>query len=194
MGGKRLPAFERFVGDMQAVWASEPDLESRMLKGKALLERLTTDPTILAHSKSWPFTVGQNLLLHEDELGFVVNAVVRPPGYKGGVHDHAHAYVLYGVVDGTEQLERYHRIDDGSRAGHAQVRLTGVTTGTAGVVDLVPPFDIHAEQGGPVRSVALIVRSERLVGKTLQNGYDKAAKSVVQRSGPAQVPFALNAD
>jgi predicted metal-dependent enzyme (double-stranded beta helix superfamily) len=194
MGGKRLPAFERFVGDMRAVWTSEPDLESRMRKGKALLERLTTDPTILAHSKSWPFTVGQNLLLHEDELGFVVNAVVRPPGYKGGVHDHAHAYVLYGVVDGTEQLERYDRVDDGSKPGHAEVRLTGVTTGTAGVVDLVPPFDIHAEQGGPVRSVALIVRSERLVGKTLQNGYDKAAKSVVQRSGPAQVPFELSAD
>src|SRR5579885_555595 len=108
MTTKRLPVFERFISDMRALWAAEPDLESRMRGGKALLEALVSDPAILAHSKSWPLTVGQNLLLYEDlDYGFVINAVVRPPGYKGGIHDHAHAYVLYGVVDGTEQLERY---------------------------------------------------------------------------------------
>lgn len=193
MTTKRLPVFERFISDLRALWAAEPDLEARMRKAKVLLESLVTDPTILAHSKSWPLTVGQNLLLYEDEqYGFVVNSVVRPPGYKGGIHDHAHAYVLYGVVDGTEELERYERVDDGSRAGHAELKLTSVTTGTSGKVDLVPPFSIHAEQGGPVRSVAMIVRSERLVGKVLQNGYDMKANKVVQRSGPQQVPYELN--
>jgi predicted metal-dependent enzyme (double-stranded beta helix superfamily) len=194
MTAKRLPAFERFIGELRALWASDPDLESRMRKGKVLLEQVVTEPSILAHSKSWPLTVGQNLLLYEDEeYGFVVNAVVRPPGYKGGIHDHAHAYVLYGVVDGTEQLERYDRLDDGSTEGYAEIKLASVTTGTAGTVDLVPPYSIHAEQGGPQRSVAMIVRSERLVGKVLQSGYNMQEKSVVQRSGPRQVRFELNA-
>jgi predicted metal-dependent enzyme (double-stranded beta helix superfamily) len=195
MATRRLPAFDKFISDMRALWATERDLEARMRKGKTLLEGLVTDPAILEHSKSWPQTVGQNLLLYEDEeYGFVVNAVVRPPGYKGGIHDHAHAYVLYGVVDGVEQLERYDRLDDGSKAGYAEVKMTSVTTGTSGKVDLVPPFSIHAEQGGPQRSVAMIVRSERLVGKVLQNGYNMKDKTVVQRSGPVQVPFQLDAE
>ena len=193
MTAKRLPALEQFIGRMQHLWAGEPELDTRMRRAKDLLEQLTTDPTILSHSKSWPLTVGQNLLLYEDEEhGFVINAVVRPPGYKGGIHDHAHAYVLYGVVDGMEQLERYDRLDDGSKDGYAEIKLSSVTTGKAGIVDLVPPFSIHAEQGGPQRSVALIVRSQRLVGKVLQHGYDIAAKSVVKRSGPEQVPYELN--
>lgn len=193
MNTKRLPVFERFISDLRAVWAAEPDLERRMVKSKALLEVLVTDPAVLAHSKSWPLTVGENLLLYEDEdCGFVINAVVRPPEYKGGIHDHAHAYVLYGIVDGIEQLERYERLDDGSRPGCAEIKLTSVTTGTSGKVDLVPPFSIHAEQGGPMRSVAMIVRSERLVGKVLQSGYDIKANTVVQRSGPKQVPYELN--
>jgi predicted metal-dependent enzyme (double-stranded beta helix superfamily) len=192
MATRQLPIFERFIDDMRAVWASDPDTESRMRKSKVLLERLVIDPSLLSHSKAWPLTVGQNLLLYEDEdYDFVVNAVVRPPGYKGGIHDHAHAFVLYGIVDGIEQLERYDRLDDGSKPGYADIELSSVTTGTTGTVDLVPPFAIHAEQGGPGRSVALIVRSERLVGKVLQHGYDINARSVVQRSGPVQVPFEL---
>jgi predicted metal-dependent enzyme (double-stranded beta helix superfamily) len=194
MTAQRLPAFERFIGDMRAIWAAETDPDVRMRKTRALLQEFVKDPGLLSHSKSWPLTVGQNLLLHEDEQhGFVINAVVRPPGYKGGIHDHAHAFVLYAVIDGTEKLERYDRIDDGSKPGYAEVKLSHVTTGSNGVVDLVPPFSIHAEQGGESRSVALIVRSERLVGKVLQNGYDINAKTVVQRSGPKQVPFELTA-
>jgi predicted metal-dependent enzyme (double-stranded beta helix superfamily) len=194
MPADQLMAFERFIGDMRAIWASCSDSDSRMREALVLLQQLVKDPALLNHSKSWPLTVGQNLLLHEDEQhGFVVNAVVRPPGYKGGIHDHAHAFVLYAVLDGTEKLERYDRVDDGSKAGYAEIKLSSVTTGTNGIVDLVPPFSIHAEQGGDGRSVALIVRSERLVGKVLQNGYDIHAKTVVQRSGPKQVPFELRA-
>jgi predicted metal-dependent enzyme (double-stranded beta helix superfamily) len=193
MNAQQLPSFERFIDDLQKVWAGDADTESRMRKARILLQQMVKDPTLIQHSKGWPLTVGQNLLLHEDDkYGFVINAVVRPPGYKGGIHDHAHAFVLYAVIDGTEKLERYDRVDDGSKPGYAEIKLASVTTGANGVVDLVPPFSIHAEQGGDGRSVALIVRSERLVGKVLQNGYDINAKTVVQRSGPKQVPFELN--
>jgi hypothetical protein len=61
-------------------------------------------------------------------------------------------------------------------------------------VDLVSPFAIHAEQGGPTRSVAVILRSERLVGRVLQHGYDPTTDTVVERHGPTQVPFELLAE
>ena len=163
---------------------------------KPLLQRLVLDPELKAASARWPSTEGRkNLLLHvDDEHGFAVNAVVREPGRIGGVHDHAHAWVLYALLDGSESLERYDRLDDGSRPGFAELRLASVTRGTRGKVDLVPPFAIHAEQGGPARSVAIILRSQRLgEGTVLQHAYDAAAKTVSERFGPTQIPYDISA-
>jgi predicted metal-dependent enzyme (double-stranded beta helix superfamily) len=189
-----LPVFEKFIGDLRAIWAADSDNQRRMERAKPLLEWLVKDESLRAHSARWPSTEGhKNLLLYVDpQYGFVINGVVRVPGRKGSVHDHADAWVLYGVLDGSESLERYDRIDDGSRPGYAEVKLASVTTGTQGKVDLVPPHAIHAEQGGPTRSVAIIVRSQRLgQGTVLQGGYDPAAKTVTQRYGPTQVPYEL---
>lgn len=196
MASAGLPVFESFIADLRAIWIEESDNQRRMERAKPLLERLVMDDGLRAHSASWPSTEGyKNLLLHVDpQHHFAINAVVRTPGRTGGVHDHADAWVLYGVLDGTESLERYERIDDGTRAGFAELRLASVTTGTQGKVDLVPPHAIHAEQGGPTRSVAIIVRSQRLgEGTILQRAYDPETKTVIERFGPTQVPYALHA-
>jgi len=190
----RLPVLEQFIGDLRAIWAAEPDNRRRMERAKPLLEQLLNDPGLKAHSAAWPSTEGyKNLLLYVDpDHHFVINAVVRAPGRTGSVHDHADAWVLYGVLDGSEKLERYDRMDDGNHPGHAELRLSSVTTGTQGKVDLVPPHAIHAEQGGPTRSVAIIVRSQRLgAGTVLQHTYDPKANTVIERYGPTQVPFEL---
>ncbi|HEY6258451.1 MAG TPA: hypothetical protein VIY51_21930 [Xanthobacteraceae bacterium] len=194
MANAGLPVFEHFIADLRTIWAAESDNQRRMEEAKPLLERLVMDQGLKAHSARWPSTEGyKNLLLYVDpQHHFAVNAVVRTPGRTGGVHDHADAWVLYGVLDGSESLERYERIDDGNRAGYAELRLASVTTGTQGKVDLVAPHAIHAEQGGPTRSVAIIVRSQRLGEGTIpQRAYDPKAKTVIERFGPTQVPYAL---
>jgi len=44
----------------------------------------------------------KNLLLYvDDEYGFAINAVGRA-GPQGSVHDHAHPWVLYGVLTQRE--------------------------------------------------------------------------------------------
>jgi predicted metal-dependent enzyme (double-stranded beta helix superfamily) len=194
MASAGLPVFEEFVAQLRAIWDAERDNQGRMEKAKPLLEQLVKDPGLKAHSASWPSTEGyKNLLLYVDpQHHFAINAVVRMPGRVGGVHDHADAWVLYGVLDGSESLERYERIDDGSRAGYAELRLVSATTGTQGKVDLVPPHAIHAEQGGPTRSVAIIVRSQRLgEGTVLQRTYDPKENTVIERFGPTQVAYKL---
>src|SRR5580700_3281255 len=194
MASAGLLIFETFITQLRVIWEADGDNQRRMEKAKPLLEALVKDADLKAHSARWPSTEGhKNLLLHVDpQYNFVINAVVRMPGRLGGVHDHADAWVLYGVLDGTESLERYEGIDDGSRAGYAEVRLASVTTGAQGKVDLVPPHAIHAEQGGPTRSVAIIVRSQRLgEGTILQRAYDPKGKTVIERFGPTQVPYAL---
>ena len=194
MSNARLPVFEKFIADLRTIWAAQPDDQRRMEAAKPLLERLVLDPALKAHSASWPSTEGRkNLLLYVDpDHHFVINGVVRVPGRTGSVHDHADAWVLYGVLDGSESLERFDRDDDGSRSGYAEVKLASVTTGAQGKVDLVPPHAIHAEQGGPTRSVAIIVRSQRLgEGTILQRTYDRKANTVIEQYGPTQIPYDL---
>ena len=192
MSNARLPVFEKFIADLRAIWAAQGDDQRRMEAAKPLLEGLVLDPALKAHSASWPSTEGRkNLLLYVDpDHHFVINGVVRMPGRTGSVHDHADAWVLYGVIDGTESLERFDRVDDGSRPGYAELRLASVTTGSQGKVDLVPPRAIHAEQGGPTRSVAIILRTQKLgEGTVLQRRYDPKANTVVEQYGPTQIPY-----
>jgi len=192
MPAHRLAPLDRLIAALRSIWLSEPDIETRMRGASPILQSALADRELLAHSKTWPLTVGQNLLFYEDpEFGFVINATVRPAGSRGTVHDHAHSWTLYGLLDGTEQLERYQRVDDGTRPGHAELKLLSDTTLKPGMIDFVAPYEIHAERGGDGRSVAVIIRSERLVGRTLQRGFDPASRTVRDMSGPTQISFDL---
>lgn len=191
MGRERLAAFQRLIDDLRAAFAAaQGDTALAMARARDALRAALADDTLHAHCKSWPSTEGhKNLLLYEDpDHGFVLNGVVRTEDRKRGVHDHAHAWTAYGILDGEEELTRYRRLDDGSREGYAEIELESKTIGTRGTVDLVPPFGIHAENGGANRSVAIIIRSERLVGRALQGRY-REGNRYYQGSGPDQVPF-----
>ena len=189
----RLPVFQDFIDRLRQLWVSEPDTRRRMERALPLLRELVSNPEMQKRSAEWPSTEGRkNLLFYVDpDFGFAINGVVRVPGRRGSVHDHASAWVAYGVLSGTESLERYERIDDGSRGGHAEIRLVSVTKGSSGKVDLVPPWDIHAEQGGPTRSTAIILRSERL-GEISQNVFNVETHVVSSGPGPTQIPFELS--
>jgi predicted metal-dependent enzyme (double-stranded beta helix superfamily) len=189
----QVPVFAKFIDELRAIWAAKIDIQSRMEAAKPALERLVRDDGLRTISANWPSTEGgKNLLFYVDpDHGFAINAVVRVPGRRGRPHDHGEAWVLYGVLDGTESLERYARIDDGSRPGYAEIEMTSVTTGSQGKVDLVPPHDIHAEQGGDARSVAIILRSQKLGGTNIQHGFNVAEKTVEERHGPRQIPYEL---
>ncbi|MGH6673099.1 MAG: hypothetical protein ACRECV_14155 [Xanthobacteraceae bacterium] len=104
-----LPVFDEFIADLRAIWANNNDDACRMANAKPVLEKLVMDPALKARSATWPSTEGRkNLLFYVDpDYHFVVNGVVRVPGRTGSIHDHADAWVLYGVLDGTESLERF---------------------------------------------------------------------------------------
>jgi predicted metal-dependent enzyme (double-stranded beta helix superfamily) len=191
--GKTLPAFDKFVQELRSAWAAVPDTEARMIKGAALLAVLVNDETMRQAAKNWPSTEGRkNLLFYEDrDYGFAINGVVRPARRKGSIHDHAHAWTAYGVLDGTESLERFRRVDDKSIDGYAKLSLASVSEGKPGKVDLVAPFDIHAEQGGATRSVAVILRSERVAGRFLQGSYDKENNTMCRIEGPVNIPYEI---
>ena len=188
----RLPAIENLVAKLQQAWSLEGVMEERMHRAEAALREALSDPQLITHSKQWPWTPGQNLLLYEDpDYHFVINATVRKPGSKGLVHDHGHSWTLYGLVDGIEQIERYARIDGGKRDGFADLQLVGNREMGPGGIDFVQPYQVHAERGGAARSVALIIRSERMAGRFKQHMFDVEKKTVAEAWGPEQIPYAL---
>lgn len=192
--GQRPKALQVFIDGVREVWSRESDNGRRMELARPLMERLLQDEEMQRLSESWPSTEGRkNLLLHVDpDYEFAVNAVVRVPGRRGNVHDHGPVWVMYGVLTGSESLERYERIDDGRTEGEAHVRLASIGDGRPGKVDIVAPMEIHAEQGGPGRSTAIILRSARL-GEILQGRYDLAANAVTRGPGPEQIPYEVMA-
>jgi predicted metal-dependent enzyme (double-stranded beta helix superfamily) len=190
-----MSALQKFIESARKLHAEENNLAKRWQKMTPLLQELLTDRSIREQSKSWPTCSqadrAQNLLFYEDpNYHFVINGLINAPKSRTQIHDHAHNWTLYGVLDGNETIERYERIDDGTKPDYAEIRKTVDVKVGPGKIDLVPPYEIHAEESGDERTVAIIVRAEK-AGSFLQGRYDPASKKYWQGYGPEQIPYEL---
>jgi predicted metal-dependent enzyme (double-stranded beta helix superfamily) len=188
-------AVQKFIASARQLCAEEKDPAKRWENMAPLLRELLADPAVREQSKSWPTCSqserAQNLLFYEDpDYKFVINGLIKAPKSRTQIHDHAHNWTLYGVLDGAETIERYERVDDRSRPDFAEIRKTVNVKVGAGKVDLVPPYEIHAEESGEERTVAIIIRAEK-AGGFLQGRYDPATNKCWQGYGPEQIPFDL---
>ena len=189
-------AVQKFIADARALFAVESDPAKRWERMSPLLQELLADASVRAQSKGWPNCSqgserAENLLFYEDpDYKFVINGLIKAPHMRTQIHDHAHNWTLYGVLDGTESIERYERVDDRSKPDCAEIRKTVNVKVGAGKIDLVPPYEIHAEESGDERTVAIIVRGEK-AGGFLQGRYDPVTNKYWQGYGPKQLPFEL---
>jgi predicted metal-dependent enzyme (double-stranded beta helix superfamily) len=194
-GSPAASAVQRFIAAARQVFPAEKDPQRRWQKMTLLLEALIADPAVKHQSKHWPSCRqgerAQNLLFYEDpDYKFVINGLIKNPHSRTQIHDHAHNWTLYGVLDGHETIERYERLDDGSKPDFAEIRQTENVNVGPGKVDLVAPYQIHAEESGDERTVAIIVRAEK-AGGFLQGRYDPATKRYWQGYGPEQIPYEI---
>jgi predicted metal-dependent enzyme (double-stranded beta helix superfamily) len=191
-----MSAVQKFIASARSLCAEESDPAKRWERMKPLLQALLAEPSVKEQSKHWPDCPqggerAENLLFYEDpDYKFVINGLIKAPHTRTAIHDHAHNWTLYGVLDGTETIERYDRLDDCSRPDYAEVRKTVNVQVSAGKIDLVPPYAIHAEESGDERTVAIIVRAEK-AGGFLQGRYDPTANTYWQGYGPKQIPYEL---
>jgi predicted metal-dependent enzyme (double-stranded beta helix superfamily) len=190
-----MSALQKFIESARKLHAEENDPAKRWEKMTPLLQELLAAPSIREQSKSWPTCSqadrAQNLLFYEDpNYRFVINGLIKAPRSRTQIHDHAHNWTLYGVLDGNETIERYERIDDGTKPDYAEIRKTVEVKVGPGKIDLVPPYEIHAEESGDQRTVAIIVRAEK-AGSFLQGRYDPTTKKYWQGYGPEQIPYEL---
>jgi len=178
-----------FVAAMRALWRLDLDDAERWRRVAGLLPMLLESPALHDSAKSWPAPPAgrkraQNLLFYEDpDYRFVINGLIKHPGEATAVHDHAHTWTVYSVLEGEERVVRYRR------AG-AALQEDGDYHVRPGFIDIVPPRMIHAEFAGPVRTIAVIVRSEK-VGGFMQGRFDPATGAAGEAPGPEQIPYAL---
>jgi len=196
---RRQDALARFISKTRDLFAEERDLDSRWAALTPILAELLADPEVIEASKSWPDCVpvdgrAENLLFYEDpDYGFAINGLTKGAARQGArtrIHDHAHIYTLYGVLDGHERIERYERIDDRSRQGYAEIRKTSDLVVGPGEIDLVKPYEIHTEVTVGERTVAVIIRSEKGGGFN-QGRYDPETNEYYESLGPRQTPIEM---
>jgi len=189
-------ALERFVRKTRVLFAGEPDPEKRWTALTPVLAELLADPEVVEASRNWPECVpaegrAENLIFYEDpEYGFAVNGLTKGPSRSGGlprIHDHAHIYTLYGVLDGHERIERYERLDDRSKPDYAEIRQTADLHVGPGEIDLVKPYEIHREISVGENTVAVIIRSQK-GGSFNQGRYEPETNRYYESLGPRQTP------
>src|SRR5437899_9947260 len=187
---------ERFVRKTRALFAQESDLDKRWNALRPILAELLADPEVIAASKRWPDCVpangrAENLLFYEDpDYGFAINGLTKGEarqGQRARIHDHAHIYTLYGVLDGRERVVRYGRLDDRSKLGYAEIPESCEVPVGPGEIELVKPYEIHTEITVRERTVAVIIRSQKR-GEINQGRYIPEKNEYYESLGPRQTP------
>ena len=189
-------AKERFIRKTRELFAKETDLDKRWNALRPILAELLADPEMVAASKQWPDCVpangrAENLLFYEDpDFGFAINGLTKGKARQGApsrIHDHAHIYTLYGVLDGRERIVRYDRLDDRSQPGYAKIKEASNVLCGPGEIDLVKPYEIHTELTIGERTVAVIIRSQK-GGDFNQGRYIPERNEYYESLGPRQTP------
>jgi predicted metal-dependent enzyme (double-stranded beta helix superfamily) len=192
-------ALERFVRKTRALFAQESNLDKRWNNLRPILAELLADREVIEASKNWPDCVpadgrAENLLFYVDpDYGFAINGLTKGDARqdrRARIHDHAHIYTLYGVLDGHERVVRYDRLDDRSKPDYAEIRESSDVLVGPGEIDLVKPYEIHTEITVGERTVAVIIRSQK-GGDFNQGRYNPETNQYYESLGPRQTPCAM---
>jgi predicted metal-dependent enzyme (double-stranded beta helix superfamily) len=148
-----------YVADIEAILDRRPSLPVTIQQVSAATSRLVKADDWLA--PGFKQSVPENYaryLLHRDRLNrFVVLSLVWLPGQSTPIHDHA-CWGVAGVLHGAIEEVHYDRLDDGSRADHAELREAESHRCKAGEVTYVlPPYREVHRIGNPTSQPAISI-------------------------------------
>lgn len=137
---------DQYVSDIRRIVLEESDQGNITARIKPLAERFTAD-------RSW-FTdeyravdeeqgFGLHLLHEEDNHDLAVFVIAWAPGRGLAAHNHKTWAVVSGI-EGQEHETNYNRLDDGLKAGFADLEVTHEETLYPGKAVCCLPEDIHS--------------------------------------------------
>ena len=144
------PILEEFIAQVNAIRHRASDPHAAVAEIRPHFARLLGDATWLpekyhevAEESGMGPRVGMWLLYRAGDGGLAFSVLVLPAGGQTPVHDHL-AWGLVGLYRGRQAEEVYHRSDDDSSKGYAQLQLAEQNILEPGdFYELMPANDIH---------------------------------------------------
>lgn len=141
------PRLQEYIQRVHTI-AALPLSDSEKLRRveTAALEFAAVAPVIRAEDRRYPAQgYGRNLLYRDAREGFVVIAMVWPPGTGSAPHDHG-TWGTVAVLEGNVLVTNYDREDDASEPLHAHLRaLRTIRARPGDVATVLPPHeDFHS--------------------------------------------------
>jgi predicted metal-dependent enzyme (double-stranded beta helix superfamily) len=135
----------QYISDLRLIAAATDDEDEIFTRLGPLAQKLVADAGWL-QAKHYESDEAQGFgvhLLHEEpDHSLAVFAVNWLPGRGTPPHDHGTWAVVAGI-EGVERNVRYRRVDDGSRAGHAQLEVKKEFDAAPGEVVCIRSGGIH---------------------------------------------------
>lgn len=142
----QLNAIDQYVADIRKIVAQETEQSTITEKIKPLAEKFTADSSWFKDQyreidEEQGF--GLHLLFEEDNHDLAVFVIAWAPGKGLAAHNHKTWAVVSGI-EGQEHETNYQRLDDGSKPGFADLKITHEATLYPGKAVCCMPEDIHS--------------------------------------------------
>lgn len=143
-------------------WLREGPVTLRRIETlRGIAARLVLEPLELtAAQRAIPPTgYGRHLLHRDDEAGFVVIAMVWPPGIEGLPHDHG-TFGVVAVLEGDVEVTDYDVdvIDPGGERVRLRER-SRVRGGPGATAFVLPPHDVHRVRNASPDRMAISIHT-----------------------------------
>jgi predicted metal-dependent enzyme (double-stranded beta helix superfamily) len=135
----------RYSSDLRQIAAETDDEDEIFTRLGPLAGKLVANPGCLQakhYESDEAEGFGVHLLHEEPDHSLAVSAINWLPGRGTPPHDHGTWAVVAGI-EGTERNVRYWRVDDGKRAGHAELEVKKEFDAAPGELVCIRSGDIH---------------------------------------------------
>ena len=190
---------DEFVGEVRANIAKQQSPAEVLTALTPGFERMLANPTFLREKIEEIGAHSDEICLHaEPDNGFVVLArgVSRKQTYQGKSHavvphDHGPMWALYGVYEGSTNMQRWEPDVSEQSGPFPGLRLASERPAGAGQIDAVEPHNMHLPVHTPGAGTIIIVVYNKPLESVVRRGYVASAKTTVDFQGifpPLELP------
>jgi hypothetical protein len=187
----RLYRLANLIDEVRDAVTQELSADVALLRLEQGFRRLLANPFFLKEELERVGTVRDETCLYRDpDLDFVVLArgVGSRRGRKGTSHavvphDHGPLWALYGVYEGTTNLQRYEPDDSESSGRFPGLRLVKEAPAKAGDLDAITPHHMHLPLNAPDATSTIVVVYNKPLESVVRRGYVPDLQSVVEFQG-----------
>ena len=188
-----------FVDEVRSSIANRHSPADALAALKPGFARLLANPTFLREKIEEIGAHSDEVCLHgEPDQSFVVLArgasqKQTNQGISHAVvpHDHGPLWALYGIYEGSSNLQRWEPDASEQSGPFPGLRLVSETPAQAGEMDAIEPHNMHLPVHTPGAGTIIIVVYDKPLESVVRRGYVASAKTVVDFQGifpPLELP------